>query len=98
MAKLDERFYDFLIEEDEPRACKAIPEEACTNLPFNFTLNVTNGTITKLAEKIISPNLTLAWIMQFFGASAALIGAIVPVKDAGSLLPQLFVSGKIRAF
>ncbi|MGN6801943.1 MAG: MFS transporter [Ginsengibacter sp.] len=98
MAKLDERFYEFLIEEDEPRACKAIPEEACTNLPFNFTLNVTNGTLTKLAEKIISPNLTLAWIMQFFGASAALIGAIVPVKDAGSLLPQLFVSGKIRAF
>lgn len=98
MAKLDERFYDFLMEDDEPRACKAIPDEACTNLPFNFTVNVTNGTLTKLAEKIISPNLTLAWIMQFFGGSAALIGAIVPVKDAGSLLPQLFVSGKIRAY
>ncbi|MGM0579182.1 MAG: MFS transporter [Bacteroidota bacterium] len=98
MPELKERFYDFLIEEDEPRACKAIPEEACTNVPKNFTLNIANGTLTKLAEKIISPNLTLAWIMDFFGASSAMIGALVPVKDAGSLLPQLAVSGKIRSF
>jgi MFS family permease len=98
MAHLEEQFYDFLIEEDETRACEPIPEEACTNLPKNFLLNVSNGTLTKLAEKIISPGLTLAWIMQFFGASAALLGAIVPVKDAGSLLPQLIVSGKIRAY
>lgn len=96
--RLNEQFYDFLVEEDEPRACKAIPEEECTNLPNNFLLNVSNGTLTKLAEKIISPGLTLAWIMQFFGASPALLGAIVPVKDAGSLLPQLIVSGKIRAY
>lgn len=98
MAALKERFYDYLTEEDEPRACKAIPEEACTNVPKNFTLNIANGTLTKLAEKIISPNLTLAWIMDFFGASSAMIGALVPIKDAGSLLPQLAVSGKIRSF
>ena len=36
MAHLDEQFYDFLIEEDEPRACEAIPEEACTNLKLIF--------------------------------------------------------------
>ncbi|ADR20956.1 MFS transporter [Marivirga tractuosa] len=98
MAKLKEQFYDFLIEEDELRACKAIPDDACTNVPKNFTLNIANGTLSKLAEKIISPNLTLAWIMDFFGASSAVIGALVPIKDAGSLLPQLAVSGKIRSF
>jgi MFS family permease len=98
MAGLKERFYDYLTEEDEPRACKAIPDEACTNVPKNFTLNIANGTLTKLAEKIISPNLTLAWIMDFFGASSAMIGALVPIKDAGSLLPQLAVSGKIRSY
>jgi len=96
--KLEDRFYDYLIEEDEPRACNAIPDEACTHVPKNFTLNIANGTLTKLAEKIISPSLTLAWIMDFFGASSAMIGALVPVKDAGSLLPQLAVSGKIRSF
>lgn len=98
MRDLNDKFYDFLTEEDEPRACKAIPEEACTNVPKNFTLNVLNGSLSKLAEKIISPKLTLPWMLSFFGASPALIGALVPVKDAGSLLPQLAVSGKIRAY
>ncbi len=98
MSNVPEQFYDFLTEEDEPKACEAIPDEACTNVPKNFTLNVANGTLTKLAEKIISPNLTLAWIMDYLGASSALVGALVPVKDAGSLLPQLIVSGKIRAY
>jgi len=98
MAKLSEEFYDFLTETDEPRACSAIPDEACTDVPKNFTLNVFNGTASKLAEKIISPNLTLAWIMHYLGTSAGVIGALVPIKDAGSLLPQLFVSGKIRSF
>lgn len=90
------QFYEFLVEEDEPKACKAIPDDACTNVPANFTLNVANGTLTKLAEKIISPNITLPWIMSFLGASSIAIGALVPIKDAGSLLPQLAVSGAIR--
>ena len=98
MTKLSTEFYDFLTEEDEPRACSAIPDEACTDVPKNFTLNVLNGTASKLAEKIISPNLTLAWIMHFLGASSGVIGALVPIKDAGSLLPQLLVSGRIRSF
>ncbi len=98
MSKVSEQFYDFLTEEDEPKACEAIPKEACTDVSKNFTLNVANGTLTKLAEKIISPNLTLAWIMDYLGASSALVGALVPVKDAGSLLPQLIVSGKIRSY
>ena len=93
-----EQFYDFLTEDDEPKACSAIPEEACESSPKNFTLNVFNGTLTKLAEKIISPDLTLSWIMQSLGASSALIGMLVPVKDAGSLLPQLIVSGSIRKY
>lgn len=93
-----DQFYDFLTEEDEPRACSAIPDEACESSPKNFTLNVFNGTLTKLAEKIISPDLTLSWVMQNLGASAGLIGMLVPVKDAGSLLPQLIVSGKIRSY
>lgn len=61
-------------------------------------LNIANGSLTKLAEKIISPNLTLAWILSFLSAPVFLIGMLVPLKDIGSLLPQLIVSGKIRSF
>ncbi len=97
MKKTDHRFYEFLTENDEPRACSTIPDEDCSHVPENFTLNVANGSLTKLAEKIISPDLTLAWIFNYLGASSALIGALVPIKDLGSLLPQLAISGKIRS-
>jgi len=97
MPKLTYKFYDFLSGDDELRSCESIPDSDCTNVPRNFILNITNGSLTKLAERIISPNLTLPWILSFLGAPAYLIGMLVPVKDAGSLLPQLFVSGRIRS-
>lgn len=87
-----------LLTDDELRSCDAIPEEACTEVPRNFTLNVLNGSGTKLAEEIISPGVTLPWILSAIGAPAFMAGLLVPVKNAGSLMPQLLVSGKIRAF
>lgn len=97
MTQLTEQFYETLTEDAEERACSTIPDEDCSYVPDNFTYNVANGTASKLAEKIISPKLTLPWIFSFLGAPAFIIGMLVPIKDAGSLLPQLFVSGKIRS-
>jgi MFS family permease len=91
-----ESFYEFLTEDDENRICESIQDSQCTNLPKNFTLNIFNGSLTKLAEKLISPGLTLPWILSFLGAPLFLIGMLVPIKDVGSLLPQLLVSGKLR--
>ncbi|SHE78198.1 MFS-type transporter involved in bile tolerance, Atg22 family [Psychroflexus salarius] len=96
--KVSHRFYEFLTEDSDSRICKSIPDSDCTNVPRNFSLNVLNGSLTKLAEAIISPNLTLAWILTFLNAPVFLIGSLVPAKDIGSLLPQLIVSGKIRQF
>lgn len=92
-----DRLYNILTD-DELRSCEAIPEEACTEVPRNFTLNVVNGSSTKLAEEIISPSITLPWILSAIGAPAFMAGLLVPIKNAGSLLPQLLVSGQIRAF
>ena len=91
--------YRFLTgEEDEARACLDIPEEACREAPRSFVLNVLNGACTKLAEQLASPGLVLPWLFGTLGASAALTGWLVPVKQVGSLLPQLFVAGYLRAF
>ncbi|WP_338358628.1 MFS transporter [Yeosuana marina] len=97
MANLSEQFYEYVTQDDEERACSTIPDSDCHYVAKNFSLNVANGTLTKLAEKIISPNLTLPWIFSFLGAPAILIGALVPVRNFFSLVPQLFVAGKIRA-
>jgi hypothetical protein len=94
---LVERVYDFITEDDEGRTCEGIPDSTCHEAPQNLVLNV-NGSTTKLAEQMASPGLVLPWLFSSIGAPTALAGLLVPVKQAGSLLPQLAVAGRIRAY
>lgn len=92
-----DRAYEFLSGDDAAdRSCAAIPDSACTALPRNYLLNVANGACTKLAEQLASPGLVLPWVIGALGAPAFLVGLLQPVKQAGSLLPQLAAAGAIR--
>ena len=93
-----ERAYRILSGDDsDERACEAIPDSACTSLPRNYTLNVANGACTKLAEQLAGPNLVLPWLLAALGTPAAVVGWLMPVKQVFALVPQLAVSGRIRA-
>lgn len=92
-----ERAYEFITEETDS-ACAELPDSACREAPGNFFLNAANGTLTKLAETIASPGLVLPWVLAAVGAPASLSGFLVPLRRGGALLPQLVVSGYIRAF
>jgi len=96
--RLIEEAYEVLSGEDTDRACKAIPDEACKNVPRNYVLNVLNGSCTKLAEQLAGPKVVLPWLLSAIGAPAFLSGLLMPIKQAGSLIPQLIVSGKIREY
>ena len=91
-----EQVYDAIFEEEEGRTCEAIPEDACREAPRSFFLNAANGAATKFAEQLSSPDLVLAWLLSVLGAPVFLSGLLVPFRRAGSLLPQLAVSGRIR--
>ncbi len=93
-----EKAYEFITDQGEERACEAIPDAACNEVPGNFFRNMVNGASTKLAEQIASPGIVLPWILSALAAPAYFAGMLIPIKDAGSLLPQLFVSAKIRSF
>jgi len=95
---LAERAWDAMTGEEEDRACDAIPDAACREVPGNFVLNALNGASTKLAEQLASPGLVLPWMLGAVGAPSVLVGLLVPVRRAGALLPQLAVAGRIRAF
>lgn len=93
-----EKVYDFITDEGEERACESISEKACREVPGNFLKNVGSGGFSKLANQLVSPGTTLPWIFSALNVPSGLVGALVPIKDAGSLFPQLFISAKIRAY
>ncbi|MDX1628585.1 MAG: MFS transporter, partial [Fulvivirga sp.] len=93
-----EKTYDLITDDGETRACDAISESACEEAPGSFIKNAVNGFCTKLAEQLASPGVILPWVLGVLNASVGLTGLLVPIKNAGSLLPQLLVSAKIRAF
>lgn len=90
-----EKVYNLVFDDDELDN-GSLQDEAEQRVPRNFFLNVFNGGCTKLAEQLASPGLVLAWMLGAVGAPAAFAGLLVPIRQAGSLLPQLFVSGQIR--
>lgn len=89
--------YQRLTSEDEGRVCRDIPETACREQPRNFLTHVTSLALSKSSDGLIDPKLVLAWLLTSLGAGAGLIGLLVPVREAGALLPQMFTAGAIRA-
>jgi predicted MFS family arabinose efflux permease len=94
--QLADRVVEYIVEGDGGSVCDELPPEACEEVPRNFLLNVANGSATKLAEQIASPGLVLPWLLAAAGAPTFFAGLLVPVKQAGSLVPQLAVAGRIR--
>lgn len=44
--------------------------------------------LTKTADSLASPKITLTWLLQHLGASPAAISLLVPIRESGALLPQ----------
>ena len=64
----------------------------------NRRIHVIALAFTKTGDGLVDPKIILAWLMTYVGASAGLIGLLVPVREAGALLPQLFTAAKLRNF
>lgn len=65
--------------------------------PRSFTIHALSLGMTKTADGLIDPKLVLAWLLGALGAPGAFIGALVPVREAGALLPQLVLAGGIQS-
>jgi hypothetical protein len=94
--KWSERLYTLLTKDADGEACRAISKEACEEAPGNFLRLLLARTCTKIGDRLASPKTTLAWILQAVGAPSIFAGLIVPIRESGSLLPQLFLAGIVR--
>lgn len=89
--------YDWLTSEEDARACRDISEQACREQPGNFVIHICASTASKIADELASARLVLAWLLTALGAPAFLLATLVPIREAGALLPQLAVAGMVRA-
>jgi len=93
---LTENLYDALTNEEDARVCRDIDENACRETPRSFVLLLASYFLTKLGDAVASPKTTLAWLTTALGAPAFVLGMLVPIRESGSLIPQLFIGGLIR--
>lgn len=91
-----DRLYRSLVEEEDARVCKDIPEEACTDVPRNFFKLGIAQTLTKLADELTSAKTVLPWLLTSLGAPPFWIGFLVPIRESGSLLPQMVIGAAVR--
>lgn len=61
-----------------------------------YRIHLTSLTLTKMADGLIDPKLVLSWLLNAIGASGALIGLLVPVREAGALLPQILLARVVQ--
>mgnify|MGYP001272756646 FL=1 len=90
------RLYEWLTGDEDSRMCKDIADEACNEQPRNFFLHLFAALGNKLADELSSARLVLPWLLGVIGAPLWMVGLLVPIREAGALLPQLFVAGFIR--
>ncbi len=92
-------WYSRLIdEEDDARVCKDIPKSSCTNIPVNFFLIIVTQLMTKLADSLANAKTVLPWLLTATGAPAGFTALLVPIRESGSLIPQLLIGGYIRRY
>lgn len=89
--------FEILTSEDDGRVCKDIPESACREQPQNFLAHVFSLSLTKAADGLVDPKLILSWLLVNSGSPAVFLGLLVPIREAGALLPQLFTAAYLRA-
>ncbi len=89
--------YESLTNQDDARLCRDISDEACRETPRSFVLILVSYFLTKLGDAIASPKTTLAWLTTSVGAPPWVLGFLVPIRESGSMIPQVLIGGYIRS-
>jgi len=91
-----EDLYNRITGDEDARVCKDIPAAACHDQPRNFFAYLWANLLGKVADEISSAKLVIPWLFGMLGVPAAFTGFLVPIREAGVLLPQLAVAAAVR--
>lgn len=91
-----ELLYDRLANDEDGRVCEAISDEACRETPGNFFRTLTSNTLTSIGDRLANAKTTLPWLLASLSAPAWCISLLVPIRESGSMLPQLAIGAYMR--
>jgi hypothetical protein len=91
-----DRAYGYLANEEDARVCTDIPDEACRVVPENFFRHLGTNVMTRLGDAVINPKTVLAWLVPLLQIPEFVLSLLVPIRESGSLLPQLLIAQRIR--
>lgn len=90
--------YQMLSNDDDARACLQIPENACRAQPVNYLLFLLAVGCSQISDKLASTKLVLPWLFSTAGIPSFFSGLLVPIRESGSMLPQLYIGAWVRQF
>ncbi len=91
-----ESVYERLARDDDGRVCHAISEAACREVPGNFMRLLAANGLSSVADSVASAKTTLPWLLLHLGGPGWMAGLLVPIRESGSMLPQLLLGALVR--
>jgi len=69
-----------------------LPGDAGDHVAHNAVQTVGSLTLTKIGDRIVDAKTVLTWLLGAVGAPTGLTALLVPIRESGSLLPQVLVA------
>lgn len=92
-----EKLYQRLTKETNgDKVCTDISDDACKYVPRNFFIQIVSQVFTKLGDTLSNPKTVLTWLMSYVNAPVFLISLIVPIRESGSMVPQILFARYIN--
>jgi hypothetical protein len=92
---LAERFHGTLVDRGDSDTSE-LPPEVVAEVPGNAAKLVAAHTLQNVGDLIVDAKTVLTWLVAATGAPAAVVGLLVPIRDAGSMVPQVFLAPYVR--
>ena len=70
----------------------ALPEPVRRDVPRNSLRLIGANALQSSGDQTVSASTVLPWLFHAIGVPAALTGALVPIRESGSMLPQAFLT------
>lgn len=86
-----ERLYSRLVRRDAD-AESALDPTVRTDLPANGVRLVTAQALQSAGDQTVNASTVLTWLFHALGVPVGLAGLLVPIRESGSLLPQVFLT------